>query len=121
MKSLQELYDEILASDELKQEFAEAAKSEETTATFLKSHDCDASVSDLAAFLKEQLTEKKELGEQEVEQVAGGGAGTGIAVFTSALIAIICAGGAAIIATISAVHPDAKGVSDCFNTANDII
>ena len=91
MKSLQELYDEILASDELKQEFAEAAKSEETIAAFLKDHACDASVSDLAAFLKEQLADKKELSEGEMEQVAGGD-NVAVMIIKSILAILICAG-----------------------------
>ena len=90
MKSLQELYDEILASDELKQEFCEAVKAEETTAAFLKSHDCDASVNVLAAFLKELLADKKELSEQEMEQIADGD-NLAALIITSVLIFFICA------------------------------
>ena len=121
MKSLQELYDEILASDELKQEFGEAVKSEETIAQFLKNHDCDASLEDLSAFLKEQLSKTQELDEQAMDQVAGGGVGTGIVVASSILLPIACALGAGVTGAVSAVHPDAKGVSDCFNLWKEVL
>ena len=44
MKTLKELYDEILASDELKKEFAGCAANEQDTAAFLEKYGCDATV-----------------------------------------------------------------------------
>ena len=44
MKSLAELYEEIIASDDLKKELAEAGKDKEALAEFLKKHDCSATV-----------------------------------------------------------------------------
>ena len=52
MKTLQELYNEIIASDELKTAFAEAAKGGKTM-EFLKAQGCEATVEELAAFLKD--------------------------------------------------------------------
>ena len=73
MKSLQELYDEVIASEEMKTEFLECWKTEEDTAEFLKKYDCTASVDELKAFLNEKMTaETKELNKEELKQVAGG-------------------------------------------------
>lgn len=73
MKSLQELYDEVIASEEMKTEFLECGKTEEGTAEFLKKYDCSASVDELKAFLNEKMTaETKELSEEELKQIAGG-------------------------------------------------
>ena len=72
MKTLSELYDEILASDDLKKEFFEAGKTKEATAEFLKKHECSASVEEFLAFLKERAAEVKELSQEELSQVAGG-------------------------------------------------
>ena len=73
MKSLQELYDEVIASEEMKAEFLECGKTEEDTAGFLKKYGCTASVDELKVFLNEKMTEKtKELSEEELKQIAGG-------------------------------------------------
>ena len=73
MKSLQELYDEVIASEEMKNEFLECGKTEEGTAEFLKKYDCTASVDELKVFLTETMTAKaKELSEEELKQIAGG-------------------------------------------------
>ena len=70
MKTLQELYKEVISSDELKQEFLEASKSKEELESFLKNHGCDASFEDLSEFLKERSG--GELSDDELEFVAGG-------------------------------------------------
>ena len=73
MKSLQELYDEVIASEEMKAEFLECGKTEEGTAEFLKKYDCTASVDELKDFLNEKMTAKaNELSEEELKQIAGG-------------------------------------------------
>ena len=73
MKSLQELYNEIIASEEMKAEFLECGKTKEDTAEFLKKYDCTASVDELTVFLKEKMTAKtEELSEEELKQLAGG-------------------------------------------------
>lgn len=74
MKTLQDLYSEVLKSEELKKEFVEAAK-EKKIEEFLKANGCDASAEDLAVFLKEQQTKAGELSDNELDNVAGGGCG----------------------------------------------
>ena len=70
MKSMQELYNEVMASEEMKKEFLEASKEKESVGAFLKKYGCDASVDDVAAFLKEKT--EGELSDDELDSVAGG-------------------------------------------------
>ena len=70
MKSLQELYDEIMASDELKKQFV--ALKPEQVEEFVKSQGCDATMDDIKEFLKVKMHEEKELSLDELENVAGG-------------------------------------------------
>ena len=74
MKTLQELYKEVIASDELKNEFVNAAKDEENAKKnveeFLKKHGCDATFEELQLFFEGKAEE--ELSEEEMEAVAGG-------------------------------------------------
>ena len=70
MKSLQELYDEIMASDELKKQFV--ALKPEQVEEFVKSQGCDATMDDITAFLKAKKNEDKELTLDELDNVAGG-------------------------------------------------
>lgn len=73
MKTLQELYDEIIASDELKKEFAESIKTKEDTAAFLKKQECSATVDELIEFIKEKMPENpQKMSEEELAAVAGG-------------------------------------------------
>ena len=69
MKTLQELYNEITASDELKAAFADAAKGGKA-AEFLKAQGCEATAEELAAFLKGQKS--GELSDEELDNVGGG-------------------------------------------------
>ena len=69
MKTLQELYNEIIGSEELKAAFAEAAKGGKV-AEFLKAHGCEATPEELTAFLKSQKS--GELPDEELDNVAGG-------------------------------------------------
>ena len=79
MKTLQELYKEVIASEELKREFMEAAKDEKEgkkkVEEFVKKHGCDATFADVKAFFEEKNND--ELSEDEVEAVAGGKASDG--------------------------------------------
>ena len=74
MKTLQELYKEVLASEELKKEFMEVSKDEKNyqknVEEFLKKYGCDATFDELKAFFEGMSNE--ELDEDEVEAVAGG-------------------------------------------------
>ena len=69
MKTLQELYTEIMGSDELKKAFLEAAKGGKV-ADFLKANGCEATAEEIKAFLKEKADQ--ELSDDELDSVAGG-------------------------------------------------
>ena len=72
MKTIQELYDEIMGNQELKAKFIEAANAG-TQKEFLKEHGCEATLDELAAFLKEKIEEDAPLSLDELENSAGGG------------------------------------------------
>ncbi len=67
--TLQELYNEISASAELKAAFAEAAKNGKA-AEFLKTQGCEATAEELAAFLKSRSN--GEISDEELDSVSGG-------------------------------------------------
>ena len=67
MKTIQELYNEVLKNEA----FSEAVQSK-TVEDFLKSQGCEASMEDVAAFLKEQQAKTGELADNELADVAGG-------------------------------------------------
>jgi predicted ribosomally synthesized peptide with nif11-like leader len=71
MKTLQDLYTEIVASEELKKAFAQAAK-DNKVADFLKAQGCDATEDEFKAFLTEKAKTDKALSDDELENVAGG-------------------------------------------------
>lgn len=71
MKTIQALYNEIMADKELKAQFIEAAnagKEEE----FLKKQGCEATMEEVAAFLKAKEEEDAPLSLDELENSAGG-------------------------------------------------
>ena len=75
MKTMQELYNEIMANKELKAQFIEAAnagKQEE----FLKAHGCEATLEEVKAFLEAKQKEDAPLSVDEMENAAGGGCNT---------------------------------------------
>ena len=86
MKPLQELYNEIIASEELKAAFTEAAKAGKTV-EFLKEKGCEATAEELTAFLKGQTGE---LSDEELDNASGGGCNT--ATGCEAAISVITAG-----------------------------
>ena len=73
MKTLQEMYEEVKASDGLKKSLAEAVKAGKVT-EFLKAHDCDATVEELKEFVAEKVAKDKpiKLDDEELDMVAGG-------------------------------------------------
>ena len=73
MKTLQELYGEIIANDELKKAFVEAMKSNEI-GDFLRAHGCEATVEEAQEFVETKAAEDApiELSEDELKRVAGG-------------------------------------------------
>ena len=71
MKTLQELYNEVIQSDELKKEFLEAGKNGKAE-EFIKNHSCDVTLDEIKTFLEEQTKTDKELSVDELENAAGG-------------------------------------------------
>ena len=103
MKTLQEIYSELLKSEELKKAFSEAVQNK-TVEDFLKSPGCDASMEDVAAFLKEQQAKTGELADSELDNVAGG------CNDDEAAISVLTAGfGCAFVAMCSAADGQMKG------------
>jgi len=72
MKKIEELYNEVMVSDELKKEFLEAFQSQEATEAILKKYDCDATFEDFQAFLKEKQEEQELISEEDIKAIAGG-------------------------------------------------
>ena len=71
MKTMEELFQEVLGSDGLKGAFAQAV-SEGRMEEFLKEHGCEASPEEVKAFLQEKQTKEGELSEAELDAVSGG-------------------------------------------------
>ena len=69
MKTLQEIYNEIVGSDELKKAYLEAAKGGKV-AEFLKANGCEATAEEIKAFLQEKADQP--LSDAELDSVAGG-------------------------------------------------
>ena len=70
MKTIEELYKEVMASEELKKEFL-TLKPEEVEG-FAKKNGCEATFADIKAFLEEKAKAEGELSDDELDQVAGG-------------------------------------------------
>ncbi len=70
--TLQEMYDKVMASEELKSSFAEAAQDKERLAGWLKANGSDATVEQVGEFLKAKQA-SGEVSDDELENVAGGG------------------------------------------------
>lgn len=77
MKTIDQLFEEIKTSDDLRKDLAAVLAKKDRTAleAFLKDNGCDASIEDTKQYLKEksaELQKNGELSEAELEQVAGG-------------------------------------------------
>ena len=68
MKTLSELYNEVIANEELKKAFAEAAKADQLV-EFAKEHGCETTLEDMKAFRDGD----KPLSLDELDSAAGGG------------------------------------------------
>ena len=73
MKTMQELYDEIMGSEELKKEFLDSGKNKETMEAFLKAQGCNVTIEEFAEFLKEKSETNDEMSKEELKAIAGGG------------------------------------------------
>ena len=73
MKTIQELYGEVIASDELKQAFVEAMKAN-TLEDFLKENGCEATAEEVKEFIETKSGEDApiELSDSEIKHVAAG-------------------------------------------------
>ena len=71
MKTIQELYNEVMGNQELKEKLIEAAKAGKQE-DFLKEMGCEATPEEVAAFLKAKAEEDAPLSVDELENSAGG-------------------------------------------------
>ena len=73
MKTVQELYGEIIVSDEQKKAFVEAMKAGKIE-DFLKLHDCDATIEEAQEYIETRAAGDTpiELSDDELKLVAGG-------------------------------------------------
>lgn len=73
MKTVQELYGEIIASDEQKKAFVEAMKAGKL-GDFLKVHDCEATEAEIQEYIETKAAEDApiELSEDEIKHITGG-------------------------------------------------
>lgn len=73
MKTLQDLYNEIMDNDAEKKAFVEAMKAD-AIEDFLRQHDCDATAEEIGEFLESKAAEDSplELSMDELAEVAGG-------------------------------------------------
>ncbi len=91
MKTIQELYNEIMGNQELKEKFIEAAKAGKQEA-FLKEHGCEATLEEVKAFLEAKQNEDAPLSLGELNNVAGGGCDTTGETIASVLsVGLMCA------------------------------
>ena len=75
MKTLQELYVEVMNSDALKTEFLALTTPEQVVA-FAEKNGCIATVEEIRTFLEEKSAAAGELSDEELAQVAGGKSAT---------------------------------------------
>ena len=83
MKTLEELYGEVLASEELKKEFL-SLKPEEVEG-FAAKYGCKASLDEIKAFFETKVNQTGALSDAELDQVAGGKTASGLEAFASCL------------------------------------
>ena len=112
MKTLQELYNEVLDSEELKKSFAEAIQNN-SIEDFLKANGCEASKEELAELLKEQQAKVGEISDDELDSVAGGCNGNEAAI--SAMSAGLVCAALAIASTVTGSNKGDKGEILCDN------
>ena len=89
MKTLEELYKEVMENEELKKEFLEASKDEEAIKAFLEKNGCEAGIEDLQTFIQEKAI--VEISDEDLDYVAGGKGSAGETVIVSlSLLGILC-------------------------------
>ena len=70
MKTLEELYNEVLASEELKKEFLSLKP--EKVEDFAAKNGCKASLTEIKAFFEAKKNQTGALSDDELDQIAGG-------------------------------------------------
>ena len=90
MKTIEELYKEVLASEELKNEFL-SLKPEEVEG-FAAKYGCKASLEEIKAFFEAKKSQTGALSDEELDQIAGGkGASTTETFISIGMIGVGCA------------------------------
>ena len=116
--TMQEIYDKVMASDELKKSFVEAAKDKDKLSAWLKEQGCTNTIEEVGEFLKAQQNKSGELSDDELESVAGGEATSG-SVTSDVMLSVFTAGiGCAAVAIVTEhLAGDSKV---CFDNINDM-
>ncbi len=108
--TLQELYNKVMASEELKRSFAEAAQDKCKLEAWLKANGSNATAEQVGEFLKAKQT-NGEVSDDELENVAGGSTSLGVTfdtLLSAGTFGTVCA---ALAVTSEAV---ADSASECF-------
>ena len=71
VKTIDELYAEVMADEDLRKEFLEASEAEKI-AEFLKAHGCEATIEEFDEFMKNAGGKSGELDDDELDNVAAG-------------------------------------------------
>lgn len=71
MKTIKELYDEVMADENLQREYVSAAENDRVD-EFLKTHGCGAYEEEIEKFFAEMTEKSGELDDDELENVAAG-------------------------------------------------
>lgn len=71
MKTIEQLYTELLSSEGMKKELAKAMK-ENKVEEFLKANGCNATVKEAVAFMKEKSKKQGEISDAELDSISGG-------------------------------------------------
>ncbi len=87
--TLQEMYDKVMASEELKKSFAEAAQDKGKLEAWLKANGSNATVAEVGEFLKAQQT-SGEVSDDELESVAGGNLSVDVTLISVCTVGIGC-------------------------------
>ena len=80
-KTIADVYEEVIASAELREEYLAAEQQgEDAIVAFAAAHGCEATAEEILEFLKAKLAEEGELSLDDLDQVAGGKGDTYITV-----------------------------------------
>ncbi len=87
--TLQEMYNKVMASEELKRSFAEAAQDKGKLEAWLKANGSDATVEQVTEFLKAKQA-SGEVSDDELESVAGGNLSVDVTLISVCTVGIGC-------------------------------